>query len=277
MRISIQKKIFSTQEIDFILTGLKQAAEHRLIEPRYEDNIYMMASYKGIEKAGISPKWNIKIYQYNPKKRGHSVVCVDNLILGKLIEGDYAYFTPPDLPVLRIDDAGWGFPLCGVMVGVSDEQVVCSAVVPVEYFREDTRHNFKTGRYLKKYAELAIELLKEFQAAPETHRVEICSGYVNQPLKERLRKLHYDVRVVEIKGLLQNQLEVLYKDYVRAEIKADIYYDPKAIKKSDIPRRYRYCVAYGKTHCPEQLKTGWEALSEKSDLEYLLLYGRMKK
>ena len=40
-------------------------------------------------------------------------------------------FIAPDLQVLRIDDAGWGFPLCGVVVGVCDEQNVKTAVVPV--------------------------------------------------------------------------------------------------------------------------------------------------
>lgn len=273
----MEKKVYNPKEIKHILEMLRRAADRGYIEERTENNLYLVVSYRGIENSGISPKWNIKIYTYNQEKNGHSVVCVDHYVLRKLLEADYSYFIPPPRSLVRIDDAGWGFPLCGVMVGVSDEQEVRTAVVPVEYFREDTPNHFKTGRYLKKYTQLAIELMDEFQATPETHRIEICTGYVNQPLREKLRKLDFDVRVVEIKGLLQDQLEKLYKEYVHQELKTDLYYDPKAMKKSDIPRHYRRCVAYGRAHCPDQLKTGWDALSEKSDIEYLLLYGRRKK
>jgi len=51
-------------------------------------------------------------------------------------------------------------------------------------------------------AEMAVQLLARFGAAPQTRRIEICSGYVNQPLRERLRRMGYDVRVVGIRGLL---------------------------------------------------------------------------
>jgi hypothetical protein len=153
------------------------------------------------------------------------------LVLDRLICKDYGSFVPPALPVIRIDDAGWGFPLCGVMVGVSDEKNVCTAVVPVEYFRHDTRNAFHTKRYLKEYARLALELLNQLGVSADTHRIEICSGFVNQPVREELRRQGYDVRVVEIKGLLQERLENLYKAYVLNEIGRDIYYDPKDMEK----------------------------------------------
>jgi hypothetical protein len=219
-----------------------------------------MASFRGVEGGGISHKWNVKIYNPSIKKSGHSVVCVDRHVLMKLVEEDYASFIPPDLPVLRIDDAGWGFPLCGVMVGVTDEREVRTAVVPVAYFRDDTRYHFQTKRYLKEYSDLAIQLLEEFGATPRSHRIEICTGYVNQPLRERLRGRGYDVRVVEITGLLQRELEGRYRQYVHEEVGADIYYDPKDMKKSQIPRSYRKSLAYGEKHCPEKIKTGWEAI-----------------
>jgi hypothetical protein len=43
----------------------------------------------------------------------------------------------------------------------------------------------------------------------------------------------------------------------------NIYYDPKDIKTSEIPRRYRASVEYGKKHCPDKVKTGWKALGGK--------------
>jgi hypothetical protein len=238
-----------------------QASERRFVTSRHENNPYLLASFMGVEDKGITPKWNVKIYTYNKKKKGHRLVCVDNHVLSRLLDEDYDDFIPPGLQILRIDDAGWGFPLCGVMVGVSDEQKVRTAIVPVEYFRHDTKNRFYTKRYLKKYADLAIQLLVQFGASPDTHRVEICTGYVNQPLREKLRRLKYDVRVVEIKGMLQDKLEELYKEYVLEEVGSDIYYDPKYVKKSVIPRKYRETLKYGKKHCPHNIKTGWKAIS----------------
>jgi hypothetical protein len=265
MRINLTKNVFTRQETDFIIDKLEQAEAKGLVTRRYENNIYLLASFKGVEEKGITRKWNVKIYTYNWKKRGHSLVCVDKQVLGRLLAGDYEGFVPPDLELLRIDDAGWGFPLCGVMVGVSDEQEVRTAVVPVEYFRDDTRNRFGTKRYLKAYASLAISLLDQFEATPDMHRVEICTGYINQPLRERLRKLGYDVRVAEIRGRLQEELEGLYRAYVRQEIGADIYYDPKDMKESEIPRRYYACLRYGRRHCPDKIKTGWSAISGPGD------------
>jgi len=260
MRIDLARKAFKSQEIDSIVQKLERAKARGLLVSRSENNRYLLASFRGVEGGGISPKWNVKIYRYSIKRRGHSIVCVDKYVLRKLLDEDYASFIPPDLQVLRIDDAGWGFPLCGVMVGVSDEQKVKTAVVPVEYFRAETEHGFHTKRYLIKYAELALELMKDFEANRETHRIEICTGYVNQGLRERLRGIGYDVRVVEIKGLLQSELEERYGRYVLEEVGADIYYDPKDMKKAKIPRRYRESLAYGKRHCPHKIKTGWKAI-----------------
>jgi hypothetical protein len=260
MNINLNKKVFPKTETAVILSQLKKACNEGFVRIRHENNDSLMASYAGVEEKGISPKWNIKIYKFNREKNGHSMVCVDMLVLQHILNNDFASFVPPDLRLLRIDDAGWGFPLCGVMVGISDEQEVKTATVPVDYFRSDTDVNFQTKMYLSKYADLAFRLLEEFHASPETHRIEICTGYVNQPLREWLRKRGYDVRVVEIKGLLQDQLERIFKQYVFDLIGADIYYDPKDINKSEIPKRYFQCVKYGKKNCPELLKTGWNAL-----------------
>ncbi len=262
MRIDLTKTVFTPRETDFIIGKLNQALERGLVASRSENNPYLVVSFMGVEERGITPKWNVKIYTYNKKKRGHSLVCVDKHVLVRLLDEDYASLIPPNLQTLRIDDAGWGFPLCGVMVGISDEHQVQTAIVPVEYFRDDGENGFHTKRYLKKYADLAIQLLDQFGATPDTHRIEICTGYVNQPLREELRKLGYDVRVVEIKGMLQDELEELYQAHVLEEVGSDIYYDPKDMKKSEIPRRYRECLEYGKRHCPHQVKTGWEATRE---------------
>ena len=262
MRIDLRKSVFTARETKFILEKLNQALEEGFVDSKTENNQYLIAAYAGVEGKGITPKWNVKIYTYNEKKKGHSLVCVDKQILGRLLEGDYDNFIPPDLQVLRIDDAGWGFPLCGMAVGVSDEQEVKTGIVPVEYFRDDVDNHFQSKRYLTEYTELALQLLDRFGAKPDTHRIEICTGYVNQPLREDLRSLGYDVRVEEIKGMLQDKLEDAYRDYVIEEVGSDVYYDPKEMNKSDIPRMYDESLRYGLEHCPHKVKTGWKAIGE---------------
>jgi hypothetical protein len=260
MQINLSKRVFFREEADFIQDKLARASGKGLIVPKTENNTSLKVSYCGAEEGVITPKWNIKIYRYNKKKEGHSLVCIDMHVLEKLLEEDYESFVLPNLPVLRIDDAGWGFPLCGVMVGVSDEKNVLSAVVPVEYFRDDPEVGIQTGRYLVKYTELAMQVLAQFKAAPDTHRIEICTGHINHMLRENLRNAGYDVRVVEIKGMLQNRLEELFKEYVAEDIGANIYYDPKAVDKSEIPKKYRECLKHGKKHCPDKIKNGWAAI-----------------
>ncbi len=261
MNIDLTKPVFPAGETEIILEKLKKASEKGFLARKSENNQYLLGAYAGVEGKGITPKWNVKIYTYNEKKKGHSLVCVDKHILAKLLEGDYRSFVPPDLPILRIDDAGWGFPLCGVAVGVSNEKEVQTAIVPVEYFRDDTDRNFQTKRYLKEYTDLAIQLLGQFGANPDTHRIEICTGYLNRPLRDELRVLGYDVRVEEIKGMLQGKLEEVFREHVIEEVGADVYYDPKEMNKSEIPRMYDESLRYGKEHCPDKIKTGWNAIS----------------
>ncbi|RPI00331.1 MAG: hypothetical protein EHM72_09555 [Calditrichaeota bacterium] len=262
MKINFSNKIFSSSAIKFIFDRLLLAERQGYIKSRNENNRFLIASYRGVEEKGISPKWNVKIYTFSAKKNGHSIVCVDFLVLKHLVEMQYDRFIPPNRLLLRIDDAGWGFPLCGVMVGVSDEEKVLTDVVPIEYFQREGDKQFAGKKYLKKYAELAINLMIKFDATPNTHRVEICSGYVNQPLREKLRNLGYDVRVVEIKGLLQAELENIFKKYIFETVGADIYYDPKEMKKSEIPKVYYKCLNYGLKNCPELIKSGWESLND---------------
>jgi phage-related protein len=100
-----------------------------------------------------------------------------------------------------------------------------------------------------------------FQARPKTHRIEICTGFINGKLKEALRKKSYDVRVVEITGLLQDKLEGLFKQYIKHITGQDLAYDPKEIKKEDIPRYYYKVLDWGKKNAPHLLKSGWKSMS----------------
>jgi hypothetical protein len=233
---------------------LKKMASEGLIIPRKENNPYMACSYKG---AGglISPKWNIKIYTTG------SICCTDLGIIEKYRTNKLC---PPDnsLKVIQIDDSGGGFPLCGVLVGCTDGRRVVTDEIPVDLFKPGP---YDRKEYLTAYALKGWALIqKEFKAAPSTHRIEICTGYINKGLTTLLREKGFDVRQVEIKGLLQDKLENLFKDYVKKNTGLDLAYDPKDIKKEEIGTFYYKALNWGKKYAPHLLKSGWKALKDET-------------
>ncbi|HBC73563.1 MAG: hypothetical protein A2008_09645 [Candidatus Wallbacteria bacterium GWC2_49_35] len=255
--MDLDKKIFPTAEIMRVIDKLKKAEALSLIRPLAENNQYLMCSYAGT--GVISPKWSVKIYAYSKNKKGHSMICTDTEVLNCFMADNFD-FKPPALKLLKIDDAGWGFPLCGVMVGVTDEAVIHTDVVPVEFFQGE---NFAAKKYLKEYTERGLRLIGEkFGATPATHRVEICTGFVNKMLRDELRKLGFHVRVIEVKGMLQDGLEERFRQYVHTELATDIYYDPKEIARTDLPRKFNAVLEFGKKHFPLKLKTGWKSIGE---------------
>lgn len=228
---------------------LEKAVLKGHIVRRTENNPYLKFSYKGSGNL-VSDKWNIKVYTSG------KIVCNDIDTLNNIIN-DKLSIHDSSLKLIQIDDAGWGFPLCGVMVGVTDGIKVLTNVVPVSYFQGNI---FKTKKYLKVYSELGIGLVKSFEAKPLTHRIEICTGFINSQLKKDLRKLKFDVRITEIKGLLQDELEKLFKEHVKNETGLDIAYDPKAMNKKNIGKAYYNVLNYGITHVPHLLKSGWKSI-----------------
>ena len=233
---------------------LQEYARQGVLQPRTERNIYLKVSYKG---AGglVSDKWNVKIYTTG------SVVCNDEGLLSDILAGSLK--APDDsLTVIQCDDSGWGFPLLGVMVGMTDGKRVATRVVDLKYFQSPL---FEEKAYLDEYSRVGMELFeKEFRASPKTHRVEICSGYVNLRLKDAFRSRGYDVRITEVKGLLQDSLEGLFRQYVKDTIGGDFAYDPKEFRdnKGALARKYYAVVDWAEKNAPELLKTGWASMKE---------------
>jgi len=231
--------------------ALKNYLLKGIIKPRTENNPYLKVSYHG---AGglISPKWNIKIYTSG------TIVCNEINILNGIINGS---ILPPDsnLKLIQIDDAGVGFPLLGAMVGVTDGQRVVTGVIDVSYFKPGI---FERKEYLQAYADKGVEILmNDFKATTTTHRIEICTGFINTALKARLEALGFDVRIAEIKGLLQDSLERLFKEYVKKELENDLYYDPKKFGSSqEISRAYYKTVEWAQKNAPHLLKSGWKSM-----------------
>lgn len=223
------------------------------ITTRTENNKYLKLSYMGSGSL-ISKKWNVKIYNSG------SVVTTDLKILKDIINGD---IKPPDknLKLIQIDDAGFGFPLCGVMIGVYDGRRIWTDTVEAELFQGDS---YETKLYLKDYTQKGLQIIKKLNITPDKYRIEICSGFINKKIKNKLREMNFDVRIVDITGPLQDDLELLFKRHIAQETNGEVLaYDPKEMPdKSLIGKKYYEVVRWGKKNAPHLLKTGWRALQQ---------------
>jgi hypothetical protein len=227
---------------------LKEFCAKGELAPRTERNNYLKISYCGAGKL-ISPKWNVKIYTSG------AVVCNDLALLKALQEG--SLLPAPPLPLIQIDDAGIGFPLCGAMVGITDGKQVWTDIIDASFFQTP---KFEKQQYVTEYARKGLNLLAKIGIKPETSRIEICTGFINTRLKNLLREKGYDVRVTEIKGLLQDQLERLFREHVHKEIGEDLAYDPKELAKNEIGKKYYSVVNWARNHKPHLLKSGWGSM-----------------
>lgn len=216
---------------------------------RKEPNKYVVLSVYG-DGTRASPKWNAKIYRND---RGElKLVTVDYKTLEDMLAGRSARVKTK---ILRIDDAGWGFPIGGVMIGVTDEKRVETGLVDVKYFQNGL---FESREYLREVARVTESLVNRFGASPETTEIQICTGFINTMSREALRGLGYEVKVVEITGLLQSELERRFKEYV-ASLGYREYYDPKEVH--DIPLRFESAIRWINEKPEERLKlakTGWD-------------------
>lgn len=221
------------------------------VVPRTENNPYLDVSYRGTDGL-ISSKWNVKIYTSG------KIVTNDWGILEQISKRELKAHDPSK-KVLQADDSGWGSPLCGVALGITDGTEIKYAYLRVKYFQSPL---YETKAYLKEYADAGYRIItEEFKATPQTHRIEICTGYVNSELKELLRSKGFDVCVTEIKGLLQSALETRFREYVGKVCGADLAYDPKEFTSSkDIAIRYNRAVKWARENAPHLLKSGWKSL-----------------
>jgi len=230
-------------------SALLEYSKKGIIIPRIENNSYLKVSYKGADKL-VSSKWNVKIYTSG------SVVCNDFKVLQDILSGTLK--TPDNsLKIIQLDDSGWGFPLCGTMIGITDSKQVWTDVVDVYFFQGD---NFEKKIYLEEYAQKGLKLIQALGISPSSHRIEICTGYINTKLKDILREKGFDVRVTEIKGLLQDKLEDLFKEHVKQMTGKDLAYDVKEMDRSKIGSTYYSVLNWGKKNAPHLLKNGWSSM-----------------
>lgn len=167
--------------------------------------------------------------------------------------------------IVSIDDSMWGCPLGGVIVGMqigngSKPVDMDFETVGVEFFRPVA---FDQKLYLKEYSRLGRALLAKNNCKPETHRVKICTGYVNSLLASDLLEEGWGVETGKIEGPLQSRIEEIAKTYIKMITKQDMYYDPKDIPKHQIGKRYYDMVNWAiRNKKTDLLKTGWGKLRQ---------------
>ena len=171
-------------------------------------------------------KWNAKVYR--DKDGNLTLVTVDMVTLKRMIEGRSI---ANGKKIISVDDAGWGFPLGGVLIGATDSKRIETGLIGVECFQGAC---FRDHAYLREAATVTLSLLKRFNASPDDTQVEICSGYVNSESKNALREAGYEVNVVEVTGLLQFELEQQFKEYVDS-LGYHAYFDPKEVHDASTP------------------------------------------
>lgn len=219
-----------------------------------DSNPYVVLSIRG-DGARAPEKWNARVYK---DKNGRlKLVTVDLKTLTDMLEGRK---TVARGRVISVDDAGWGFPLGGVMIGATDVSRVETGLVPVDYFQGE---RFERHEYLGYAAMVTLELLRRFDARPDDTLVEICTGYVNVGSKEALRKAGFEVKVTEITGLLQYELEKRFAEYVNGLGYAG-YVDPK--ETHDPKNPFKNIIKWVEEKPGERMrlaKTGWKYFKTK--------------
>ncbi len=235
-------------DIKTIDAAMLKEIERLELPRRDERGPHVVLSVYG-DGARASPRWTARVYR---NKAGRlTLVTTDYPTLEQLLAGK----APEREKVIRVDDAGWGFPLGGAMIGVEEGGHIQTGLIGVEYFQG---HLFKSHAYLDEAARVTSTLVQAAGGSPRDTLVEICTGYVNSRSKEALRAAGYEVKVTEITGRLQHELEHRFKEYVES-LGYRAYFDPKEAR--DPAAGFNKVIAWICEAPAERMKiakTGWK-------------------
>lgn len=137
--------------------------------------------------------------------------------------------------MLKIDDAGWGCLVGGVVIGCYREPDATGAhasgefvsgVVPPHYFQNDDAeepNRYARRCYLGAAAEVVATCLAQLKASP-AEEVAICAGHVLDGARGWLTSQGYRWRTARITGVLQEQVERAFQLHL-AELGFNVGYD----------------------------------------------------
>jgi len=235
-------------DVKVIDAGVLQAIERLGLPRRRETNPYIVLSVHG-DDIRVSSRWTAQVYR-NAQGR-LKLVTTDYHTLEQLMSGRVSARET----IIKVDDAGWGFPLGGTMIGAERDGRIETGIVDPKFFQGEL---FKTHAYLGEAARVTLRLVEKLGGRPEDTLVEICTGYVNSKSKEVLRDAGFEVKVTEITGYLQNELEQRFREYV-ASLGYRAYFDPKETR--DPASAFRNVIKWileDPCHRLKIAKTGWK-------------------
>lgn len=205
--------------------------------------------------------WNVAVYE---NKYGDlTLVTNDKRTLDDLLEGKERP-SEEGKRIIQVDDSGWGFPLGGVLAGVYDletDDFWVREITP-EFFQDP---EFSDKKYLDEYAKQVLDVFKEFEPSREDSLIKICTGYINDGAKGKLRRKGYEmVEVDRIGEPLQSTLEESHRKYIIDNYGEDVYYDPKELGEGEIAQKYREVLEFIEENgLWEEAKTGWKSLNKE--------------
>ncbi|MFX1562206.1 MAG: isopentenyl phosphate kinase [Promethearchaeota archaeon] len=109
---------------------------------------------------------------------------------------------------IQIDDAGWGDPVGGVIIGIYrvETEEFLSREIEVTHFQSP---NFAKKTFLARGLEIALKALQCFTVETD-EPIEICRGVVLDGVREGLTKRGYNVIPTKIEGRLQELVEARF-------------------------------------------------------------------
>lgn len=210
----------------------------------------------------VSGKWNVAYYQPAKGKSSRALVTRDVWTLANVLRRNREAFRVRSR-LVEIDDAGWGSPIGGTMVGVAMDGVLKTAVIEVGVYQRPVSTG--CGRFEEhhqRYREAGLRLVEEVAGPPSDDlTLRICTGNANDALREALRGEGYHVVVGEIVGVAQDGLEKAFGKYLENLTGCrGLYRDPKTQTPANRAGTYRELVADKRMR--PYLKTCWKSLTK---------------
>ena len=158
---------------------------------------------------------------------------------------------------IQIDDAGWGDPVGGVLIGIyrveTSEYVVKE--IEVTHFQEP---NFVEKTFLARGLELVLDALTCLKV-PKNEPIEVCRGAVLDGVRQGLENQGFEVIPTKIEGQLQELVEANLVTYL-AEL--GIQNIPQVSGKERFFRQLEW-IQEDLTHREQFAKTGWKSWPKK--------------
>jgi len=170
-----------------------------------KNSAYMILNVKG-NGVEIPESFRLSIY----KKNNGTVTIYSNCMdeLSQLYRGVNPWQMIKGSKKIRVqmDDAGWGCPLNGVLIGmwIEAENRYGVKEIPVSAFKHGKEF------YLHDVAITVQNLLGSLD--PEKYYIELCTGWIFSEARKELKKTGWQVIPQKIEGILQEKLEVDFRD-----------------------------------------------------------------